>query len=194
MKNIKEQIKAYEEILAVVAKYGTPVSPVSYQLNETNVEFIIENLKISERFGIELKSYQGNYLHKQVVDGYDNWCGIGFYGSEGMEISWPDCGNQPNNEYLYKLSFGCGPYIFTSGYPSDENCPRETFKAFFEELKSYSPAFVDSANNTLYFRDDIAKIVHGEFPATFKKYKALVDAELKEKRRAELQRELESLE
>lgn len=193
MKNIKEQIKAYEEILAVVAKYGTLVSSVSYQLNETDVECIIENLKISERFGIELKSYQGSYLHKQVVDGYDNWCGIGLYGSDGMEISWSDCGNQPNNEYLYKLSFACGPYIFTSGYPSDENCPSETFKAFFEELKTYNPAFVDSANKALYFRDDIAKLVHEEFPAIFKKYKSLVDAELKEKRRAELQRELESL-
>ena len=115
------------------------------------------------------------------------------YGSEGMEISWSDNGKQPDNEYLYKLSLNCGPYIFTSGYPSDSNCPRETFNAFFSELKTYNPAFVDTANNALYFRDDVAKLVHEEFPAIFSKYKDLVDDELKQKRRAELQRELENL-
>ena len=185
------KIAAYKDLLKVVKKHSEAFDRENVTLSPEHLKSVVEAMEVSERFGIPLKRLQtGSYL--EVKNAYDEWTGLGFY-SEGA-VGCSDTGEQPKGEWLLRMRFGCGAYSFTSGYPSDNNYPVKTFNDFFNELKSYNPAYCDTANSTLYFRDDVAKVVYDDFWMVFNKYKALVQDELKEKQKQKLRDELARLE
>jgi hypothetical protein len=179
-----DKIDAYREILDVLNKHRDLLKN-DHQIDiKDRVVDRISLQKISKEFGINIGS-----------DCNPGWCKISehecikLYGSEhNRTISWPDNGNQPENERLYQISFPTGAYIFGRQYPEN------TFKMFFDELKGYEPKYIDSANNCLYFTSENAKCVHENFKPIFDKYAGLVDEELKAKKIESLKKELSKLE
>ena len=188
---MENKIKAYKEILKVVKKHSDVIEEDNV-LNTCRLENIIENLSVSERFGIPLRSVSDNYkgwLYVSGPYGWKDWMVIGLYGEESQRtISWSDCGKQPKNEWLFSISFSTGAYIFGDSYP------QQTFQAFFNELKSFGPKYCDSHNYSLYFSEENAKAVYDAFEGIFDKYKGMVDEELKERRKEKLKAELAKLE
>lgn len=139
--------------------------------------------KISEEFDIPIPSY---YCNPDWIDlGYHHH--IGVYGGE-RKIAFPDNGVQPEEgERLYQMSFATGAYTLGAGYPT------QTFNALFEDLKTYQPKYIDSANHCLYFTADKAGAAYKAFPRLLGRYKEQVEAEMKQKKIEELQAELAKL-
>lgn len=189
---MSNKIVAYKELLKVVKKHEELFDRESPTLTVASLKGIVEALGVAEEFNLPLQGLQsGTFLRIQGV--YDEWTNLSFYGEkEGRTIGCPDGGVQPENEWLFVIRFTCGAYSL-GGDRYECQYPRKTYDAMFDELKSYGAAFVDSANNSLYFRADKARAVYDAFWPTFKNYKGLVDAELKEQRKQELIKELESL-
>jgi hypothetical protein len=185
---MQDKLKAYKDVLKVAKKYSSIVDADRLTLDIGSLESVIKALEVSERFGIPIKYLSfSNYL--QVKDSYDEWTGIAFFSETADQpIGCSDTGQQPKNEWLYTIRFTCGAYTFGDSYPT------QTFSAFFNELKSFEPKYVDSANKALYFTEDKAKAVYDAFWPIFKKYKALVADEVKAKRKLELEHELAILE
>lgn len=189
------KIETYEAILALVTD---EISEDRIELSKSTLETVIENLKVSERFGIPLQSVTNNYAGwLKVGKRYDDFMVLGKFGEdEGRTISWSDSGKQPkkSGEWLFKIGFSTGAYIFGSGNLSDDSYPKKTFDLFFEALKEYKPKFCDTANHCLYFTEATAKEVYENFYVLFDKYKALVQDEIKEQQKQKLRAELERLE
>jgi len=114
-----------------------------------------------------------------------------FYGDR--EISWSDDGRQPKDEWLLKIGFPTGPYLFGNGDFFNKEYPVETFNAFFEELRSYGPKYSDTANHSLYFSSDNARRVYEDFEEIFNRHKTEVVNEMKRQKKQELEQELERL-
>lgn len=187
------KIVAYKDLLKVVKKYEELFDRESPTLSSANLKGIVEALEVADEFNLPLQGLQsGTFLRIQGV--YDEWTNLSFYGEKEVRtIGCPDGGVQPENEWLFVIRFTTGAYSLGSSGSWDSPYPKKTFDAMFEDLKSYGAAFVDTANNSLYFRADKARAVYDAFWPTFKNYKGLVDAELKEQRKQELIKELESL-
>lgn len=182
---MKDKIAAYKDLLKVSKKYSDIFDDDSIVPRTSSIEGIIRALEVSDRFGIPLQNiaYGGSsYVPKKA---YDEWTRIALH-SKGS-ISYSDDGRQPDDEWLFRIQFTTGAYIFGQSYPT------ETFNAFWEELKSYNPAYCDTANHSIYFRDDVAKVVYDNFWDIFSKYKSIVGEELKAKRKKELEDELAKL-
>ena len=188
---MSNKITAYKELLKVVKKHEEAFEKEPPRLTVENVQGGIDALEVGETFNLPLNGFQlGTFLRVKNV--YDNWTNLSFYGDKGgRTIGCPDGGVQPENEWLFVIHFTCGAYSLGDVY--DSQYLRKTFNTMFEELKSYGAAFVDTANNSLYFRADNARAVYDAFWPTFKKYKRLVDVELKERRKQELLKELKEL-
>ena len=189
---MSNKIVVYGELLKVVEKYEEFFDRESPTLTVGNIKSIVQALVVAHEFNLPLQGLQsGTLLRIQGV--YDEWTNLSFYGgNEVRTIGCPDGGVQPENEWLFVIRFTCGAYSL-GGDRYERQYPRNTFDNMFDELKSYGAAFVDSANSSLYFRADKARAVYDAFWPTFKKYKGLVDVELKEQRKQELLKELESL-
>lgn len=187
------KIAAYKDLLKVVKKHAEHFDNDSITLTTGTVKGIVEALEVSERFGIPLNGLQsGTWLRVKNV--YDDWTALGLFGEKhGRTIAWSDNGKQPKDEWLYEIGFPCGAYTFGGDGLWSRNYSKKTFDAFFEELISYGPAFCDTANHCVYFREDVSKAVYDNFWTIFNKYKALVADDIKEQRKAELEAELAKL-
>lgn len=192
---MNDKIKTYEKILKLVTE---EISEDPIELSKSTLETVIENLKVSERFGIPLQDAKNNHTDwLKVGKRYDDFMTLGKFGENfGRTISWPDNGKQPRKtgEWLLTISFPTGAYIFSNGSISDSSYPKETFNMFFNELKSHKPKFCDTANHCLYFTEETAKGVYDAFYILFDKYKGLVQDELKEQQKQKLRDELARLE
>lgn len=175
--------KAYSEILEVMEKHETLIKE-DYQIDiMQKLRDRLKIIDISEDFGIDLKSESDPWY----IILSDNQTIYELGPRSGRTIGYSDDDRQPEDEMLYVICFPTGPYVFSQDYPSS------TFSKFFNELKSFKPKYIDSANKALYFTKDKAKEVHDNYKAIFDKYKAQVDQELKERRIANLKKELEEL-
>lgn len=191
---MKDKIAAYKDLLKIAKKHSGAFDRESVTLSPEHIKSIIEALEVSERFGIPLQSIQSG-THLRVKNVYDDWTGLSLYGEKyERTIGCSDDGKQPKDEWLFKISFPCGAYTFGGDGLWDKSYPKKTFDAFFDELKSYGVAFSDKMNSALYFREDNSKAVYDAFWGIFNEYKAMVSDELKEQRKQELIKELESLE
>lgn len=188
-----DKIKAYEELLKVVKKNAEVFDGSHVYLSAAEIKSIVDALKVSERFGIPLDGLQkGEWL--QIKGAYDHWTAIGLYGEKhGRTIGWLDSVKQPKSEWLYCINFPCGAYTF-GGDVYDRAYPKQTWDAFMNELKAFGAAYSDTANNALYFREDVSKEVYDNFWPIFKKYQALVSPELAEQKKQKLRDELARLE
>lgn len=179
------KIEAYKELLATFNRLNEFIKD-DYRVNVTGcLSSAILWMDLSEKFGVTINnpSDMGSDYCR-----LSNHQFIGLYGADhNRTISWPDDGKQPDNEWLYVISFPTGAYIF------DKEYPQIIFQEFFNELKEYSPKYIDSANHNLYFTSEQSKEVHDDFHEVFKKYKSRVDKEIKTKKIYELQKELEKL-
>lgn len=176
------KIEAYKAILETINSCSAQVELPDIGLHDLNN--LIKTEEIIAEFGIDKLECRGT-----------TWfvCGeyacIGCFGaSYGRTISWSDDGRQPTDgEWLYRISFPTGAYIFGRDYCTD------TFGSFFAELKAFNPKYSDTSNHNLYFTSDTAAEVNEALPYLLKKYRSLVHEELKRMRIAELQKELTSL-
>jgi hypothetical protein len=191
---MKTKIAAYEKILKLVTE---EISKDRIELSKSTLETVIENLKVSEKFGIPLQSVTNNHVGwLKVGKRYDDFIILGRFGeNHGRTISWSDSGKQPRKtgEWLLSIRFPTGAYIFGDGSMFDKSYPKKTFDMFFKDLKGYQPKFCDAANHCLYFTDETAKAVYDDFYVLFDKYKGLVQDEMKAQRKEKLLKELEEL-
>lgn len=190
---MNDKIKTYEKILKLVTE---EVSEDRIELSKSTLETVIENLKVSERFGIPLQDVKNNYYQwLKVGNRWDDFMVLGYYGDETKrKISWSDDEKQPSNEWLLYISFPTGAYIFGDGSMFDKSYPKKTFNLFWDELKAFGPKYSDTANHGLYFTEENAKEVYDNFYILFDKYKALVQDEMKEQQKQKLRDELARLE
>lgn len=147
----------YEKLLADLEKHKDAIENNLIMEDWLRLlEDIIAVQKISEEFDIPIPSY---YYNTDWINlGYHH--SIGVYG-EKRKICSPDNGVQPQEgERLYRMCFPTGAYTLGAEYPT------QTFEAFFEELKTYQPKYIDSNNSSLYFTADKA----GEAYKTFLRY------------------------
>lgn len=195
---IDERIRAYTEILEVVKKHETTLN-ARYNArvpDPDNLLTVIRMLNVSKEFGIPI-SEDGHSEWMNVIspDGnrykYD-FMNLGFFYGD-REISWSDDGRQPKDEWLLKIGFPTGAYIFGNGDFFNKEYPVETFNAFFEELRSYGPKYSDTANHSLYFSSDNARRVYEDFEEIFNRHKTEVVNEMKRQKKQELEQELERL-
>ena len=153
-----------------------------------HVEGYIKWAELEELFGIPFKDPYGDW--HQLYGSFLGDVYIGFFDGVNRTISWSDTGEQPKKEWLYKISFCSGAYIFGQHYPT------ELFHKFWLELLKFSPSYSDTANHALYFTHENAKIIHEAFPEICKKYidivkedKKRMDIEKMEKELARMKRE-----
>lgn len=182
---MQDKINAYKELQLVVDKYPEQFQD-DWEVKKINE--ILERLEISQRFGIPLEGVHGQY---QVKGAYDNWTRVCYMDGETRKISWSDDGRQPKGEWLLCISFPTGMYIF-GDYFKDEK-PKETFNAFFNELKGFHPKYVDTVNHGMYFTEENSKAVYEAFWDIFNKYKDMVKNEMRHQRKKELEEELAML-
>ena len=142
-------------------------------------------LELVEKYGLNLGSRK---LTNLDYNRFGEFMSIGMFGKEySRTISWEDNGKEPNNEMLLVISFSSGPYLFGSDYP------KELFKQFFYELKTYNPKYCDSQNSNLYFSMDNAKNIFNEFDVILKKYLDLNKEDYKLRKIKKLEEELKKL-
>lgn len=180
-----DKIKAHKELLGVVKKYEDEFKRSSVA-SVHSIKREIERLEKEEEFDIPLTRAGDGYF--SVVGAYDNWSRVLYFSDDnGRSISWSDDGRQPENEWLYVIAFTTGAYIFGQSYPT------EVFQSFFTELKQFEPKYCDTANKELYFTPDKAKAAYESFWEIFDRHKAMVEGELKKKRKEKLLEELKKL-
>ena len=179
-------IDAYKKILKVIkscakdAELDSSVD-ISYKLEQ-----LITREEIQESFGINLMNCRecGDTYFKV---GYEQF--IAKYGSEyNRTISWSDDDTQPEDEWLFVISYPTGAFIFGEDYQ------QETFKQYFDELKGFSPKYVDTANHNLYYTADKAKAVYEKVDEVLKKYRAIAEENRKDSKIEALKKQLEALE
>lgn len=178
--------EAYQEILAVLEKHKDVISGDHSTDIRCRIRELIKWSYILEDFGITIspsKIYGDDWIEISY-----NQC-IGLYGKDiKRTISYPDDGRQPEGEWLYLVKFPNGAYTYGDSYPT------KTFGAMIEEVKSYGPKYIDSTNKRFYFDSDSAKFIHNDLSAIIEKHRASVEAEIKDQKKAELQRQLAELE
>lgn len=180
---MQEQLNAYKALYEVAKQHHELIEDNHFR----HIQEKVQELELSVEFNMKL-TYHG-HTHYDVANAYDSWSRVLWFGDDNTRrISYPDVhGEQPKNEWLYVMSFGTGAYMFGDKYPE------ETFRAFFEELKSFEPKYCDTMNSTLYFTKETAHKVHAAFWNIFKKYKAMVKEEYERQRVKELEAELAKL-
>lgn len=179
-------IDAYKKILKVIkscakdAQLDSTVD-ISYKL-----EMLITREEIQESFGINLANcYEYSDTYFKV--GYDQY--IAKYGDKyNRTISWSEDGRQPEDEWLFCVSYPTGAYIFGEDYQ------KTTFKQYFNELKEFEPKYVDEVNHYLYYTADKAKAVYEKVDEITKKYRAVAEENRKASKIEKLKKQLEELE
>lgn len=183
---MQEQLNAYKALYETAKQHRELIEDNHFR----SIEEKVQELELSVLFNMKLKG-AGYYWYEKHI-GYGQCANIGLYSEEQRrQISWSDDGRQPENEWLCVISFPTGAYIF-GDYFKDQY-PKETFNAFFEELKAYGTKYCDSANHSLYYSTANAYVVCEAFPAIFKKYKDMCQQEYERQRVKELEAELAKL-
>ena len=192
--NIKGQIKALKQVLAIVEAAPEAFSSGVYA-EPSSLLSHIEMLQVLEDFNIDIEPAGIKTYTIKGNRSYDRY--VTFYGDGTLRsIACPDEGKQPNNEWLLRVAFPTGAYLLGDGAfgGETETYPKKTFEEFFAELKTYSPAYCDSCNHVLYFTKDTAKKMIDDYDGIFRKYRGMVQQEVKESRKLALKQELAKLE
>lgn len=107
----------------------------------------------------------------------------------GRSISWSEGNKQPVDEWIYSVGFSTGAYIFGDDY----NYQQQLFQDFFEELRTYKPDYEDLHNHNLYWKVENAKEIMKDFKKVLNRYHDRNKDELKGRKIAKLQAELNTL-
>lgn len=180
--------KAYKEIFKVLNKYKDDVVFDIDDLKRKS-EYHLFGLKLRNEYGLDINPKKVNNLNWFKIDEF--WIGdlsIGLWGEKyGRTISWSDDGRQPDDEYLFKIGFSTGAFIFGKDYPT------ELFNKFFVELSSYKPKYIDTVNHCLYWSLDTAKDIFNNYDNILKKYLELNKEDAKLRKKKELEKQLAEL-
>jgi hypothetical protein len=183
---MNDRIEIYNEILSVLDKHKDVLENDSDLDIRRRLENRIKFFEILNKFDFRLQSLRPNDFSQYMR--LSEYTIIGLYGEDHRRtISWSDDGRQPENEWLYVISFPTGAYIFGEEYP------KNSFNEMFEELRRYGPAYSDSHNHNLYFNEHNAKFVHENLFLIMRKYRDLARKEIAEKKIKELEEQLELL-
>lgn len=193
---IDERIQAYIEILDVVKKHEKTLNPLynTRVPDPEDLSTVIRMLNVSKEFGIQISEDSiSEWMDVISPDGNHyryGFMNLGLFHGD-RQISWSDDGRQPKDEWLLKIGFPTGAYIFGDYFKSEY--PVETFDVFFDELKSYGPKYCDTANHSLYFSSDNARRVYEDFDEIFNRHKEGVVNEMKRQKKLQLEQELTRL-
>jgi len=176
--------KAYDEILKVLHK-NREICVFDVSDLERKAKIHLFGLELKEVYGLNIDPKQVNSIHYQSFGEKK----IGLFGEKYRRtISWSVDGRQPEDEYLFTVSFPTGAYIFGEDYETD------FFKKFWLELKEFKPDYIDEANHCLYWKLENAKDAFNNYDATLKKYYELNKEDVKRRRIEKMKKELEQLE
>lgn len=188
----KLNLEMIDQIQAVVQSFPEGEKRYSKIIGDTTerLEVMKGQLELENEFGFPFnKNSHATWL--SVGREYCDHMKLGLFGKDtGRSISWPDNGHQPlfnSTEWLLVIEFSTGAYIFGDHYPT------KTFNAFFEELKTFSPKYCDSNNHSLYFSSENAAKVVEAFYDIKASYSEQSRLEMVEKKRNELQKQLDAL-
>lgn len=188
--NLKASMKPVYESLLKIINDNQDGLKYDYNVNiKSQLENRIKQCEIAEDFKIDLPfSHSTNWIEisSERV--------IGYIDGETSTIGCSDNGEQPSGEHLYIIRFPCGAYTLNDRSGEIDKYPCETFNKMFNELKSFGPKYCDTPNNSLYFTSENAHLVHNAYIGIFKKYKGMVDDELKKQHLEKLKKEVEKLE
>ena len=183
-----DEIKAYKSVLSVLRKH-----PNIFGCERSRIQSVAEGCI----YASELKNNHGFQIDATNPISKDwsklrDYIYLGFWDGVIRKISWSDDDRQPENEVLLQVCFPEGAYIFGSSFENDY--PTDFFHRFFNELRSYNPKFVDSANKALYFSLENAGIVFNEYPKIIEKYRKENLLDSKKRKVEKLRKEAEKLE
>lgn len=176
--------KAYSEILDLLNKH------------KDICIFDVDSLKMKADFhllGVELKEKYGFDIDPKRVQSlewikFGEYTSVGLYGEKNRRtISWSIDDRQPEDEYLFEISFSTGAYIFGGDYPT------EFFRKFWLELKSFNPDYTDEVNSSLYWKLGNAKSIFNSFNSILKKYSDLNAEDFKQRKIKKMESDLEQL-
>ena len=178
--------RPYQEILNAMEKHSLLIEGSALDVRGA-LKCKIVQMGIFTQFGIEstipLYRITGDCFHI-----CDHRFITQFGKVHNRAVSWSDSGKQPDDEWLYRIGFSTGAYIFGESYPTD------TFNAFFDELKTYNPKYTDTHNHCLYFTAEHALKVHDQYKSIIQKYREMADCEIRESKIRNLKAELEQAE
>lgn len=192
----KEIKKAYTDILKVCEKYaGLDDGLYSFSdiqdmcIKAENHLMVIE---WSEKYDIDLKhdtNLDNRYVRLNNDTNFTYFMDARKDKRErsGYFISWSDDGKQPKNEWLYCIGFSTGAYMFGDDYP------QELFERFWNELKTYNPDYIDSHNQSMYFKLENASKIYKEYDGILKKYREINKEDVKKRKIKKMEEELEKL-
>ena len=165
---MKEEIKAYKEILEVLNKYRD-ITIFDYNNLEQKSKYHLFGLELKEKYGLNVEPRD---IRSLDWNRFGDYLSIGLFGEKyGRTISWSDDGKQPEDEVLINLSFSTGAYMFGNlGNSSNEDYPKQFFQEFWNELKTYNPKYTDTTNKNLYFSIENGAKIFNEFNDILKKY------------------------
>jgi hypothetical protein len=172
---LQQATKAYDEIFKLLDKHKDIVIFKAESLRE-KADLHLWAIELQEVWGLNVDA---SCLHSKKWSKISQHIGIAYYDGTQKHIAWEDDLLNPTGVYLLVISFPTGAYIFGEDYPKD------LFREFFDELKSYNPKYCDTRNSTLYFSLDNAKDVYNNFDKIIEKYKTIhkessIEREIKE--------------
>ena len=192
---MKDKIEVLTKISKYLEKSKSADSLIEFSLNEINSK--LRKLKQQFEF-INDWGFPESVSH--ICSGANWFTGprtneefVSFinFSDPNYSIGCPDDGNQPSKEWLMHIRFATGAYVIAKHYP------KEIFNQMFEELKTFNPKHVDTANNSLYFplgpdhKETVQVFL--ELENIVEKYTRIDQDSRKDERIAELRKEIEKL-
>lgn len=188
---MKETEQVYRDIFKVLDKYqGIHTFDVDDMKRKAKCH--LHEVKLVEEYGMNIMPNTINNIDWNKIDDYRSICWMG--DKYKRRVSWSDDGSQPTDEYMLIISFPTGAYIFGDGGMFDKDYPINFFNQFWNELKSYSPKYIDTANHSLYFPIETCANIFNDFNGILKKYHNLNKEDIKQRRIEKMKKELEQLE
>jgi hypothetical protein len=190
----KEKINAklaYAEILDAIKKHKD-ICVFDIQDMEDKAKCHLFAIELKETYGLDINPKE---VHSLQWLKFKEYLHIGWWGEKyNRTISWLDNGKQPEDELLLEISFPTGPYIFAFGSGFNKEYPQEFFQKFWDDLKTYNPDYIDSHNNSLYWRIVNAKNIFNSFDDIMAKYYELNKEDVKQRKIKAIKDELSKLE
>lgn len=185
-----ETKKAYDQILKLMRKHE---ELCVYDISEFErvAETHLFGLKLKEEYGLDIEAKQIKGLNYVIFGDKE----IALYGEKyNRTISFPVDGRQPEDEYLLRIGFSTGAYMFGYGDIFNKDYPVEFFQKFWLELKSYNPDYTDEANKTLYWKLENAKDIFNNYDNILRKWHKLNEEDIKQRKIAKMKADIERLE
>lgn len=190
---LDEMKKYYDEVFAAMNKIDCETIFEKESLRRAADGHLL-GLELKEKYGFNIDPLMLKDFFQKNSETLNSYMSLLLFKDNISRISFPDDERQPKDgEILLKFCFPSGAYIFASKViPNDY--PKEYFNKFWEELKTYNPKYIDTANLSLYFSLDNAGKICNDFKDIYNRYMKGVSKDENRRRIAQLLKQLEKLE